>query len=114
MANEPNSGKTALGVNENVAGALAYVLGWVSGIVVLIVEKDNQFVRYHAWQSIVVFAALTVISVVVQVIPGIGGFLVWLVGVATFVAWIVLMIQAAQGNRYKVPYAGDIAERQVA
>ena len=51
-------GKTALGVPPNVAAALAYVLGWVSGLVVLLVEKEDRSVRYHAAQSILVFGVL--------------------------------------------------------
>ena len=46
---------TALGVSENVASLLTYVLGWITGIVFLLVEKENKTVRFHAWQSIAVF-----------------------------------------------------------
>ena len=55
MTEEPQQSDSSLGVSQNFAGALAYVLGWVSGFVILIVEKDSAYVRFHAVQSIVVF-----------------------------------------------------------
>ena len=50
--------KTSLGIDQNLAGLLCYVVGWVTGIVFLILEGKNKFVRFHAVQSIVVFGAL--------------------------------------------------------
>jgi uncharacterized membrane protein len=100
------------GLQPNVAGLLCYVLGWVTGIIFLVIEKDNEFVRFHAWQSIVVFGALTVVSIVLGIIPIIGWIVAWLLSVAGFILWIILMIKAYQGQRFKLPIAGNIAEKQ--
>lgn len=112
MASEDGSNKTALGVSENIAGVLAYFLGWITGIVFLLIEKENKFVRYHAMQSIAVFVPLTILGALFTFIPFLG-FLYWIVGLVGFVAWLFLMYQAFQGNRYKVPYAGEWAEKQI-
>jgi uncharacterized membrane protein len=102
-------GKTSMGLDENVAGLLCYV----AGIVFLVLEKENQFVRFHAVQSIVVFGALTVASVILNFIPIIGWIVGWLLGVAALILWIVLMLKAYQGQKYKLPWAGDFAEKQL-
>ena len=61
--------KTSVGLEENVAGLLCYVLGWVSGLVFILIEKENKFVRYHAMQSIFVFGSLTVIWIIISFLP---------------------------------------------
>ncbi len=104
--------KTSTGLDENVAGLLCYVLGWLTGLVFLLLEKDNKFVRFHAVQSIVTFGAITVIQIILMFIPWIGwilGIIVWLL---TLVLWIVLMVKAYQGQMYKLPVAGEIASKQ--
>jgi len=94
---------TSTGLQENVAGLLCYVLGWITGIIFLIIEPNNKFVRFHAFQSILVFGILTVLSW----IP----FFNWFVGIVAFILWIVLMVMAAQGKKYKLPWAGNLAEK---
>jgi len=106
--------KTATGMEENVAGLLCYVLGWVSGIVFLILEPKNKFVRYHAIQSIIVFGAINIASLILGWIPAIGGFLSWALGVLAIILWIVLMVKAYQGKKYKLPVSGDQAEKWAA
>ena len=103
--------KTSTGLAENVAGLLCYVLGWVSGIVFLIIEPKNNFVRFHAFQSIIVFGIITLIYIVFSPIPFLGGFITWIASVIGFILWIVLMVMAAQGKNYKLPWAGDLAEK---
>jgi uncharacterized membrane protein len=105
-------GKTGTGLQENVAGLLCYVLGWVTGIVFLILEKDNRFVRFHATQSIITFGAITVVQIILSFIPVVGGILGWVVWLLSLVLWIILMVKAYQGQMYKLPVAGDIAEKQ--
>lgn len=100
--------KTSTGLRENIAGLLCYVLGWVSGIIFLLIEPENTFVRFHAIQSIYVFGTLTIASIILGWIPVIG-VLIWIV---TFILWIVLMVKAYQGTRYKVAWAGNLAERR--
>jgi uncharacterized membrane protein len=105
------------GLQENVAGLLCYVLGWLTGIIFLLIDK-RPFVKFHAAQSIVVFGGLTIIRIAVMFMGSTGGvmgwgfigmigLLVWLIGV---VLWILLMIKAYQHVLYKVPIAAPIAE----
>lgn len=108
-----NSNETSLGITENMAGLLTYIAGWVTGIVFLLTEKENSFVRFHAMQSIVVFVPLTVLSWVVGALPFIGGFIGSILWMLVLVLWLFLMYQAFQGKRYKLPWAGDFAESQL-
>lgn len=106
--------KSSTGLDGNVAGALCYALGWVSGIIFLIVEKDSRFVRFHAMQSIIVYAIISVLYWVLGWLPGIVWlFLAPIVGLAAFGLWIFLIIKAYQGQMVKLPIAGDIAMKQV-
>ncbi len=104
--------KSSTGLDENVAGLLCYVLGWISGLVFFLIEKDSKFVKFHAMQSIVVFGAITVVSVVLSWIPVVGAIIGWLLSVLALVLWIILMIKAYQHHMFKLPWAGDIAEKQ--
>nr|WP_255647946.1 DUF4870 domain-containing protein [Pseudalkalibacillus hwajinpoensis] len=111
----PTPRKTSSGLEENVAGLLAYVLGFVTGIIFLLIEKENKFVRFHAMQSIVVFGAFFIASLVLNVIPVIGTIVsVLILPPLSLIVWIVLMVKAYQGNRYKLPVAGDFSEKQLA
>jgi uncharacterized membrane protein len=105
--------KTNLGTTENVAGLLAYILMWLTGIIFLLTEKENEFVRFHAMQSIVVFVPLTIASLIVGFLPVIGGLVSVLLQIGTIIIWLFLMFQAFQNKRYKVPFAGDFAETQL-
>lgn len=105
--------KTALGLSENIEGALTYVLGWITGLVFWFLEPENKFVRFHAMQSIVVFGALTVAAIVLGWIPLLGILFGLLLGLAGFLLWLWLMYKAYQGEMYKLPWAGDFAEQQV-
>ena len=106
------------GLQENVAGALSYLFGWVTGIIFYLLEPDRPFVRFHAVQSIIVFGALTILGIlfsIFSVIPGLGWMLTVLVGpvlgLVGFILWLVLIIKAYQGERYKLPVIGDMAEK---
>ena len=111
--NNAATGETSLGINENMAGLLTYFALWATGIFFLLIEKENSFVRFHAMQSIVVFVPLTIVWIVADYVPIVGGFLAFVCGLTTFVLWLFLMFQAFQGRRYKLPYAGDYAESQL-
>ncbi|HTZ99679.1 MAG TPA: DUF4870 domain-containing protein [Candidatus Aquilonibacter sp.] len=109
-------------MSENVAGLLCYLVGWVTGLIFYFVDK-RPYVRFHAAQSIVLFGGLHLINIVVGLFFGMsfmmGGFsgmsagvlFYWLIGLVSFVLWIVLMIKAYQGERFRVPVAADIAEK---
>ena len=100
--------KKGSGLPRNTAAALAYVLGWLTGLVFLILEKD-EFVRFHAMQSILVFGGLTVLAL----IPLIGIVLSPIIMIAGFVLWLVLIYKAYQGEKFKLPVVGDFAEQQL-
>ncbi len=104
-------GKTSTGIQPNVAALLSYGFGWITGIVFYLIEKDNKFVRFHAFQSMVVFGAATVLTIVLTFIPVIGWALIPIVYLVELVLWIVLMVKAYQGEKFKLPVAGDMAEK---
>jgi uncharacterized membrane protein len=109
-------------MDEKLAALLSYLLGWVTGIVFFLIDK-RPYVRFHAAQSIVVFGGLQIVLIVLGVFSGLSflaggatGFsLGWtisrLIDLAAFVLWIVLMIKAYQGQKFRVPIAADIAEK---
>ncbi len=108
------SGTTTGGLTSNVAGLLCYVLGFITGILFLVLEPFNKdpFVRFHAFQSIFFNIAWIVLSVASGIIPFVGWLLsifIWLGGLAL---WVVLMVQAYQNKKWKLPVIGDIAEKQ--
>jgi uncharacterized membrane protein len=107
----PGAGQTSIGLEQNVAAGLCYVLSWLSGLVIFLIEKQNRFVRFHAMQSIIFFGGLTVIAIVAPWVPFIGGLLSVLVSLVGFVGWIVLMVNGFQGKYFKLPVIGDYAER---
>lgn len=106
------SEKSSTGLEANIAGLLCYVLGWVSGLVFILIEKESKFVRFHAIQSIYVFGALTIAIIILGWIPIIG----WVISSLLWVLWIVLliilMVKAYQGEKYKLPMVGDLAEKR--
>ena len=103
--------KTSTGLAENVAGLFCYVLGWVSGLVFVLIESENKFVRFHAFQSIIVFGVLTMAGFILSRIPFIGGFISWLIWLIGLSLWIVLMVKAYRGLEYKLPGSGNLAEK---
>jgi uncharacterized membrane protein/ribosomal protein L40E len=98
-------------LEPNVAGLLCYVLGWITGLVFILIEKENKFVRFHAMQSIVVFGAWNVLAIILWWIPFVGWILGTVLSLLGLVLWIILMVKAYQGERFKLPIAGDIAEK---
>jgi len=104
--------ETTAGMAPNVAGLLCYVFGWITGIVFVILEKKSTFVKFHAWQSIMTFGVLTVAVLTLGWIPIVGPILYILVWALWVVLAIVLIIQAHQGKMWKVPGAGNWAEKQ--
>jgi uncharacterized membrane protein len=104
--------ESSTGLSANVAGLLCYVLAWVTGIVFVVLEKKSNFVKFHAWQSIMTFGVLTVAQLILGWIPFVGWVLSILIGILMFVLWLILIIQAGTGKMWKVPWAGDWAEKQ--
>jgi len=115
----PASNTAQSGLAENVAGTLCYVLGWITGLVFFLIDK-RPYVRFHAAQSIVVFGALHIVSFVLGMffVASLfaGGFsLAWglhmVIDLVALVLWILLMVKAYQGERFRVPVAADFAEK---
>jgi uncharacterized membrane protein len=104
-------GKTSMGMEQNLEGLLCYVLAWVTGIIFLLMEKENKFVRFHAVQSIVVFGAYTVVAIILSFIPVVGWIISLILGILALILWVFLMMKAYQGTMYKLPIAGDLAEK---
>ena len=112
MADETT--KTSTGMEQNVAGLLCYLAGWITGLIFFLIEKENKFVRFHAMQSIITFGSLTVLFMVLGFIPILGWMLVPIVALVQLVLWILLMVKAYQGERFKLPVIGDLAEKNSA
>lgn len=100
--------QSSTGLDENVAGFLCYLLGFITGIVFLLVEKKSSFVKFHAKQSTITFLGLFVIYLLIWWVPVIGA-LTWIL---SLVLWLILMIKALQGKRYSLPIVGKMAEKK--
>lgn len=103
--------KTAIGLDENITGALAYLFWFITGIIFLLLEKDSKFVRFHAMQSIVFFAAYFLISVILGFIPIIGLIISILMAPVGILIALFLMYKAYKGEMFKLPVVGDMAEQ---
>jgi uncharacterized membrane protein len=110
------------GLTDNVASALCYLFGLITGIIFLVLAPYNQnkTVRFHAFQSIFAHIAVIILWMVLGFVGGIfalithglGFALFPLVGLLVFILWIYLMISAYQGKRVKLPLVGDLAAKQ--
>lgn len=115
----PIAASGAPGMADNVAGMLAYVT-IIPAIVFLVVEpyNKNRFIRFHAFQCLFVCLAWIVLWFglgIIAHIPFLGWLtvLIWpLIGIAGFIVWIILLLKANQGLKYKLPMIGDMAEKQ--
>jgi len=121
----PAAGGTAMA--SNVAGLLTYILGFITGIIFLVIEpyKNDKFVRFHAFQSIffnveliVFWIAYTILASILGVVSfGVLGVLMGLVGLLIALAilayWIFLMYKAYNHELYKIHFIGDLAAKQV-
>ncbi len=111
---ETGTEKTSSGLDANVAAALTYALGWITGVLFLLTEPQNRFVRFHAMQSSILFGALSVACVLLQMIPLLGMLIaVFVVIPVSAVLWLILMFRAYQGDRFKLPVVGDMAEQRI-
>ncbi len=101
--------KTALGLPRNTTAALAYLLGWVSGLVVFLVEKEDKLIRFHALQSIVTFGFFHLLVM----IPLIGWMVSPLVGLISLATWVYCLVKAYQGEKFLLPVVGELVEKQL-
>jgi uncharacterized membrane protein len=113
------------GLEENLACALCYVLGLLTGVLFLVLEpyNRNRLIRFHAFQSIflniawiVVFIALSIISVMLLPIPFLGAILSLMLhmaaGLGVLILWLMLMYKAYNKERWVLPFIGPLAEKQ--
>jgi len=113
MDTTPNTEKSSTGLEANLAGALTYLLGPITGILFLVLEKESKFVRFHAMQSTITFIVLFVVSLILGMIPILGWLLLLPLQLAILILWLFLMFKAFKGEKFKLPTIGDMAERQV-
>ncbi|GKV55814.1 hypothetical protein NCCP2222_17610 [Sporosarcina sp. NCCP-2222] len=103
--------KTTIGLTPNVGGMLSYI--FIIGIVFLFIEKESRFIRYHAFQSLFLAVAVFLINIVLGFLPIIGLIFSFLISLLAFAIMIFMMYQAYNGNYYKLPIIGEMAEKQV-
>jgi len=114
--NTPSAGNetSSTGLEPNIAGALTYLLGFITGILFLVVEKQSRFVRFHAMQSLITFGGLFVVQqVLVWGVPILGALVSLLLVPLSILVWVFLMYKAFSGEKFKLPFIGDMAEKQI-
>jgi uncharacterized membrane protein len=105
-------GRAGTGLDPNLAATFAYLGGVLTGILFLIVEKQDRYVRFHAMQSTITFLGVFVLHLMLMGTP-LGWMLTGPLVVGTALLWAFLMWKAFKGERYKLPYVGEWAEQQV-
>ncbi|MHB8840668.1 MAG: DUF4870 domain-containing protein [Candidatus Aquicultor sp.] len=125
MSETQNTVETSsTGLDPKLAAFLAYLFGIIGGIVFIAIEKDNRYVKFHAWQSVtfsvalfVAWIAYMILMAILHFIPLIGaliGVILWAaISIGGLVAWIILLIKAFSGEEYKLPFIGDFAEQRI-
>jgi uncharacterized membrane protein len=116
-----SSGSTSMRSESGVAGLLCYVLFWLSGLLFLLFERHNRFVRFHALQSLIFFGGINVLSIALITIisenpPFFLGFAIFfyvILNIVALVGWILAMVNASKGRYYKLPIVGDFVERYI-
>jgi uncharacterized membrane protein len=93
--------------------ALSYAVGLISGVIVLSVEKTDSYVRFHAWQSVLAFAAAAAISMLLPTVPVVGDWALTRVAfrLSVVALYVLLIVKALQGERYRLPLLGDLADK---
>jgi uncharacterized membrane protein len=103
------------GIDKKTGSWLAYLLGWITGVIVLFIGKNDPDLKFHGAQSIIFFGSVTVLQIVLNILSSIGplGFLAyvtWLVSLAALVYWVIFLVKGFQGNgqRFEVPLLGGV------
>jgi uncharacterized membrane protein len=120
----PKTGGTSSGLEPNVAAMLAYLFGWLGGLIFFLLEKDNKFVRFAAMQSLILNVAVFALWIVfgflttalALVTYGLGAFLGLLypvLGIGFAIVWVMLMVKAYQNEEWELPVIGKIARNIV-
>ena len=106
--------------SRNLVAALSYFLGFITGIVILLVEKEDKFIRFHAMQSTLIFGGLFIINIASDFILKPVDFLGFLstvvntgITVVAIVVWVISIYKAYLGQVYKWPFVGKLAEKNI-
>ena len=116
---------TSTGMNARTEALLSYLFWWISGLVFIVIERKNKYVRFHAVQSFLYLGAAAIVLGILKFIAGVVGsiwvigfflgplfgFLFFAVGFIIVLSWLYLMLQAFRGKKTKIPFFGDYAER---
>jgi uncharacterized membrane protein len=113
---------SSTGLSPRIAGLLCYAAAWASGLLLVAIERDSRFVRFHAWQSFLGFGALTLLALffwgvnllMAFVSPAafrVMGYVTQFAWILLGAAWLVAVVMVAQGRRWKMPVVGKWAER---
>ena len=106
--------KTSTGLDANVAAALSYLVGFVTGLIFLLVEKESKFVRFHAMQSTLVFVGIVLVNILLNLVPFLGALVaVFIVIPLSAILWLLLMFKAYQGEEFKLPLVGQMAADRI-
>ena len=106
--------KTSTGLDANVSAALSYLVGFVTGLIFLLVEKENRFVRFHAMQSTLVFVGIVLVNILLNLVPFLGALVaVFIVIPLSAILWLLLMFKAYQGEEFKLPLVGQMAADRI-
>lgn len=100
--------------NQQLMAAASYLLFWFTGLIMLLIEKENTFVRFHAMQSVILFGGIHLSFLPLALIPILGPLVGMALVALSFFLWIMCMWKAFQGETYKVPFVGDLAKQQLA
>lgn len=131
MEGYPATGKSAIGLDANLAAALGYPIG-ILGLINFFLDRDNKFVRFHGIQSVLYWALMGVVFTVIWIVLAILGMiasqlsgglmaLIWILYLLVFLAFMVILFggllyfayRAYQGQTFKVPIVGNFAEKIV-
>ncbi len=98
--------------DSNLHGALAYLLGPLTGVIFLLLDKEDKFVKYHSMQSIIFFVGMYVLYFIAGILSiiGIGLLLLPLLGLVTFLVWLFSMYKAYNGEMHELPVVGKFAK----
>jgi len=104
--------KSTFGLDKNIAAAACYFGWWITGLIFFVSEKKDKDIKFHAMQSILFFAVIMMLLMVLRVFWFLGVFISGFVWLGAFAVWLILMLKAYQGEKFKLPVIGDIAEKQ--
>lgn len=111
--NSNNKNSSFFGLDENVAALLTYAVGFVSGIIFLVLEKNSRFIRFHAMQSILLSVIYIVLLFILAIMPVIGWFMFILIIPAALILWIALMLKAYRHEYVRIPIIAAIVNKQI-